>query len=118
MTEQAAPPVVEPVITPDPAPPVVEKAFTQAELDQKINDRLARERKKYSDYDEIKSKAAQLDEIEQANATELEKAVAAAQKLTREQVLRESAEVAAKFAGVAGPAAVVTGTGGHVILLG
>ncbi|KOS02504.1 scaffolding protein [Paenibacillus polymyxa] len=37
----------------DPTPP---KTFTQEELDQVIADRIARERKKYADYDELKTK--------------------------------------------------------------
>ncbi|MMZ45476.1 hypothetical protein D1872_70740 [compost metagenome] len=44
-------PTPEPPI--DPTPP---KTFTQEELDQVIADRIARERKKYADYDELKTK--------------------------------------------------------------
>ncbi|WP_348623014.1 scaffolding protein [Paenibacillus peoriae] len=47
----------DPDPTPDPpidtTPP---KTFTQDELDQVIADRIARERKKYADYDELKTK--------------------------------------------------------------
>lgn len=51
------------------------KAITsQDELNAAIKDRLARERAKFSDYDELRSKATRLDEIEQANKTEVEKA--------------------------------------------
>lgn len=48
--------------------------------------RLARERAKYADYDELKAKAARLDEIEQASKTELEKAVARAEQAEQERV--------------------------------
>lgn len=52
-----------------------EKTFTQAEMDAIIGDRLARERAKYADYAEIKAKAAKFDEAEEANKSELQKAV-------------------------------------------
>lgn len=47
---------------------------SQEELDQAIRGRLERERSKFKDYNDLKSKAAKLDKIEQANLTELEKA--------------------------------------------
>lgn len=49
------------------------KTFTQADLDAAIEARLARERKKYEDYNDLKTKAAKLDEIEKANLSEAEK---------------------------------------------
>ena len=52
-----------------------EKTFTQAEMDAIISDRLKRERAKYADYDEMKAKAAKFDETEEANKSELQKAV-------------------------------------------
>jgi len=66
-----------------------EKMLSQTEVDRIVQDRLARERGKYGDYDDLKAKAAKLDEIEQANASELEKAVKRA----------EEAESKAKTAG-------------------
>lgn len=55
------------------------KAITsQDELNAAIKDRLDRERAKFKDYGDLKAKAAKLDEIEAANASELEKAVKAA----------------------------------------
>lgn len=50
-------------------------ALTQADVDRIVKDRVARERSKFADYDDLKSKASKLDEIETANATEQEKAV-------------------------------------------
>lgn len=47
---------------------------SQQELNAALKDRLDRERAKFKDYNDIKAKAARLDEIEQANLTELEKA--------------------------------------------
>ncbi len=75
---------------PPPAEPV--KTFTQAELDKQIEQRLARERKKFDGYDDLKAKAARLDEIEKANATDLEKAVMAAKDETRAEVARTFGE--------------------------
>ena len=52
------------------------KTFTQEEVNGIVNDRLARERKKYEgiDLEALKSKAAKFDEMEAANKSELEKA--------------------------------------------
>lgn len=51
------------------------KAITsQEDLDKVLGERLTRERAKFADYKAVKAKAAKLDEIEQANLTELEKA--------------------------------------------
>ncbi|NOQ62710.1 hypothetical protein [Mycolicibacterium fortuitum] len=47
---------------------------SQQELNAALKDRLDRERAKFKDYNDIKAKAAKLDEIEQANLSELEKA--------------------------------------------
>lgn len=47
---------------------------SQQELDAVLKDRLNRERSKFKDYNDLKAKAAKLDEIEQANLSELEKA--------------------------------------------
>ena len=58
----------------------VGNTFTQADLDRIINKRFA----KYSDYDELKAKADKLDEIEQVNKTELQKATERADKLQSE----------------------------------
>ena len=68
-----------------PLPEAPEKTFTQADLDRIIAGRLA----KYSDYDQLKSKA---EEAAQAAMSDAEKAVAAARAETR-------AEVEAEFSG-------------------
>ena len=62
------------------------KTFTQEEVNGIVNDRLARERKKYEgiDLEALKAKAARFDELEEANKTELEKANARADKLQAE----------------------------------
>ena len=47
-----------------------ERTFTQAEVDAIVGDRLKRDRAKYSDYDDLKAKAAKFDELEEANKSE------------------------------------------------
>lgn len=49
------------------------KSFTQEQVDQIVEKRLAKERGKYKDYDELKSKAMRLDEMENAGKSELDK---------------------------------------------
>lgn len=62
---------------PAPAPSYTAPA-SQADLDRIINERLTRERAKYADHADLKAKAAELEQIKAANATEQEKAVKAA----------------------------------------
>jgi hypothetical protein len=57
-----------------------DRTFTQTELDAIIADRLKRERAKTSDYDDLKAKASKLDELEEAQKSELEKAQERADK--------------------------------------
>lgn len=61
------------------------KAITsQEDLNRLITDRVNRERAKYADYKDVKTKAAKLDEIENANRTEAEKAQARIAELESE----------------------------------
>jgi len=46
---------------------------SQADLDRIIGERVARERGKYADYDDLKAKATKFDEVTEANKTELQK---------------------------------------------
>lgn len=65
------------------------KAITsQEEFDEAIKGRITRERNKFADYDALKQKASKLDDIEQANKTELQ----------REKEAREAAEKRAEQA--------------------
>lgn len=57
---------------------------SQDELNRIVGDRVKREQAKFSDYDDVKAKAARLDELEAANKSELEK----------EQEARTAAEAA------------------------
>jgi len=58
--------------TPDPKPDDP-KTFTQADIDRIVADRLKREAAKYSDYDDLKAKAARLVELEEKDKTDAQK---------------------------------------------
>ena len=62
------------------------KTFTQEEVNGIVNDRLARERKKYEgiDLEALKTKAAKFDKLEEESKTELQKATERAEKLQAE----------------------------------
>lgn len=60
------------------------KTFTQEELDAIVQQRLAREREKYPDYDIMKKKAEKFDKIEEESKTELQKAQESANALKKE----------------------------------
>lgn len=60
------------------------KTFTQSEVNAIVADRLNRERAKFQDYDALRQKAEQLDKIEEANKTELQKATEKATALEAE----------------------------------
>lgn len=92
------------------------KTFTQEEVNGIVNDRLARERKKYEgiDLEALKSKAAKFDKMEEANKTELEKANDRAKALQAEldgirkaNEVKEMREQVAKEIGI--PANLLTG---------
>lgn len=57
---------------------------SQDDLNKVISERVARERAKYADYKDVKAKAAELDQIKQANRTEAEKAAAKVAELEAE----------------------------------
>lgn len=61
-----------------------ERTFTQAEMDAIIGDRLARERAKYADYEDVKAKASKYDEEQEASKTELQKATERADALQKQ----------------------------------
>lgn len=72
---------------------------SQEELDRIVQKRIDRERSKFSDYDELKAKAARLSELEEASKSELQKAQeraeAAEKALAAATVTAARAEVAA-----------------------
>ena len=53
---------------------------TQDDLDRIVQQRLARERTKYADYDDLKAKASEFDKSQEAQKTELQKAIDRATK--------------------------------------
>lgn len=67
---------------------------SQEELDRIVQKRIDRERSKFSDYDELKAKAAQLSELEEASKSELQKAQERAE--AAERALAEATATAAR----------------------
>ena len=74
---------------PVPAPPATDKTLTQAEVDRIVQQRLAREREKYADYDELNAKAAKATELESASQTEAERLAALANEIAELKKARE-----------------------------
>lgn len=74
---------------PDPKPDTEPEAFkgpqSQAELDRIVEERLARERRRTSDYDELKAKATKYDELEESQKDELQREKDAREKAEREK---------------------------------
>lgn len=71
-----------------------ERTFTQADVDRVVQERLAREREKYADHEDLQRKAAELDEIKASQQSELEKVTAraeAAEKKAAEAVAAQKA---------------------------
>lgn len=63
------------------------KAFTQADVDRIVGERVQRTKAGFADYNELKASAAKLAKIEADNASETEKAVNAARDEGRNEVL-------------------------------
>lgn len=53
---------------------VGDKKFTQADMDRVVQDRLARQKAQFADYDDLKTKATELEQLKAAGKTELERA--------------------------------------------
>ena len=88
-----------------------EKTFTQADVDRIVTNRLA----KYSDYEALKAKAEKFDAAEEANKSELEKALEKANKLqteldtlNKQNKVREVRDEVSQITGV--PASLLTGS--------
>lgn len=71
---------------------------TQADLDRIIENRLARERQKVADYNELKAKAAKFDEAQEAKKTTEQKAAERIAALEKENQAFKLAEVKARIA--------------------
>lgn len=75
-----------------------EKTFSQAEVDEIVKKRLARQKNNTpADYDELKEKAAKFDELEAANKTELQRATDELDKLKADIAKRDAADKEAQL---------------------
>ena len=88
-----------------------EKTFTQADVDRIVTKRLTQ----YSDYETLKAKAEKFDEVEEANKSELQKAIDRANKLqteldglTKQNEIRQVRDEVSQTTGV--PASLLTGS--------
>ena len=91
------------------------KEFTppasQDELNRIINERLTRERQKFADYNDLKSKAQQWDAVEEKNRTDLERVQAQAEAEKRRADQAELRATKAEVASTKGvPAALLNGS--------
>ena len=68
------------------------RTFTQEELNAIVGKRLAEEKSKFADYEDLKAKASKFDEMEEANKSELQKATERANSLEAELKAMKSAE--------------------------
>ena len=68
------------------------RTFTQEELNAIVGKRLAEEKSKFSDYEDLKAKASKFDEMEEANKSELQKATERANALESELKAMKNAE--------------------------
>lgn len=98
------------------------KTFTQAELDRIVQDRLARERKRFEGHDELKRKAEQYDKLQEEQQSELERERTAREKAEaeRDRIAAEARETslrAALLAEAAKPERRVADPEAAVILL-
>jgi hypothetical protein len=95
MMSEPAPAPADPGSAPagDPAPaPEPEARFTQADLDKAITDRLARQAKKYADYDDLKAQSTELATLREQQMTTQEKAIAEAVAAARAEKDTEYAQ--------------------------
>ena len=74
---------------------------SQEELNRIIGERLDRERKKFSDYDDLKAKASQFDALQESKKTDeqkwQERVTTLEQKLTQETVAATKSRIQAKY---------------------
>jgi DNA invertase Pin-like site-specific DNA recombinase len=90
------------------------RTFTQDEVNAIVGKRLAEEKGKYADYEDLKAKAAKYDEAEEANKSELQKAMERATNLEseltaikKENEVRTMRETVSKETGI--PSNLLTG---------
>jgi hypothetical protein len=66
-----------------------EKTLTQSEVDRIVAERVAREKQKFADYDDLKAAATRLKEIENASKSEQQKAQERIEELTKQLAERD-----------------------------
>lgn len=99
------------VVEPKGAAPAFDPITSQEDFDKRLASRLTRERAKFSDYDALKAKADQLDKIEAANKTELQKAVERAEAAEKRASVAEFESLRAAVASDKGvPASSLAGS--------
>lgn len=81
MADASTPPTGEP--TPDPTPDPTPKTFTQDDLNRIVQERVAKERSRFGDYDALKEKAGKFDALEEASKTETQKLIDRVAELER-----------------------------------
>ena len=85
---------------------------SQEDLNKIVQSRIARERSKFEDYDDLKAKAEKLAEIEEANKTEAEKQAERFAEMERENSELKRKNALAEAANTAGvPVAILAGPG-------
>jgi len=79
------------------------RTFTQQDIDRVVSERLARQKAQFADYDELKTKASKLAEIEEAQKTETQKLAerAAAAEAARDEALARAQDMLIRSAFVA-----------------
>lgn len=75
-----------------------EKTFDQADVDRIVQERLAKEKAKFADYDDLKAKAAKVDELEASKKTDLDKLTEQIEGLTKSQAETEQRALRAEIA--------------------
>jgi len=91
---------------PKPKPP---RTFTQDELNAIVAEERRKTAEKFADYDDLKTKADKLDQSEQENQTELQKAIARAEKAEKERDTERSGREAAERQSLAATVAAEKG---------
>lgn len=85
--------------TTPPAPKKDEgKTFDQADVDRIVQDRLAKEKAKVADYDELKAKAEELDKLKASSQSDLEKLTEQIDGLKKSQAETEQRALRAEVA--------------------
>ncbi len=92
-----------------------ERTFTQAEVNEMMGKVRRETRAKFSDYDDLKAKAGEYDQLQEASKTELQKAQERAERAERElsdaRAARERAELVGRVSTETGvPAGLLHGT--------